>query len=92
MGMTEHELDVTVAAHVAGGYTVVQEGPVLKPPQRGVSFNKRVAGFDILLLGSYGPPDWRSSFDNLLFDTDTRWVHLRKQRRQACGPAGRHVR
>jgi hypothetical protein len=78
--MTEAELDEYIAASLKDGYTIVQQGSVLKPAE-GVSFNERVAGFDIKLLGSYGPPDWRSNFDNLLCDTDRRWVHLRRERR-----------
>lgn len=79
--VTEQELDEYVAACLADGYTLVQEGAVLKPHEQGVSFNERVAGFDIKLLGSYRPPTWQSNFDNLLLDTDRRWVHLRKERR-----------
>ena len=80
LDMTEQELDDHIAASLKDGYTVVQQGAVLKPAEQGLSFNERVSGFDIHLLGSHQPPDWRSNFDNLLLDTDRRWVHLRRKR------------
>lgn len=78
-----------IDAALADGFEVVQEGRVLFPPDTPVpggspsarlTFQERVEGFDIHLLGHYGEPTWQSEFENRLFDDEQRWVHLRKKK------------
>jgi hypothetical protein len=77
------ELQRLVEGHATLGFEVVQEGSVLTPVKGAdprLSFAERVDGFDIHLLGRYGPPKWISQFENRLFEDEERWVHLRKDR------------
>jgi hypothetical protein len=75
------DFDAKIEEALASGYKIVQQGAVLEPSRIGLSFSERVSNFSIQMLGTYGPPDYRSQYDNLLLDTDTRWVHLRRNRR-----------
>lgn len=63
------------------GFKRVQGGQIQQvPPDPRPSFANRAVGFDIHLLGTYGPPDWRSQFENRLIDTDDVWAHWRRSR------------
>jgi hypothetical protein len=76
--VTALTLEEHVVAAIADGFEVVQEGRVLAPPALGVCFSERVEGFRIGLLGYTRE---HTPYANRIFDDDTRWVHLRKDRR-----------
>lgn len=76
--MTDEEFEEQIAHALSEGYEIVQQRPVLAPPKVGLPFSERVDNFSIAMLGTYAPPDYRSQYKNLLYDTATRWVHLRK--------------
>ena len=75
-------LDKLIRQAEAHGYEIVQQGRVLRQPEQGLSFNERVEGFDIHLLGVYDEStQWRSQYENKLLDDEERWVHMRRDRR-----------
>lgn len=70
-------VDEHVAAAIADGFEVIQQGRVLAPPAQGVSFDERVEGFRIGLLGYTHE---HCAFHNRIFDDADRWVHLQKRK------------
>lgn len=77
------ELDELISQAEAEGYRIVQQGRVLIPDTKDarLSFNERVEGFDIHLLGVHDESnEWRSPYENKLFDDRERWVHMRRDR------------
>lgn len=68
-------LDEHIAAAIADGFEVVQEGRVLAAPAPGVSFDERVEGFQIGLLGYSGA---QTPYSSRIFEDAERWMHLRK--------------
>lgn len=81
MALSEEQLGQHVTDALAEGFEIVQEGRVLSPDAVGVSFAERVEGFRASMLGSHSAPTYRSEYENRLFDSEERWVHLRRLRR-----------
>lgn len=80
--VAERTLQEQIDAALAEGYEIVQQGVVHTPAYSPLStpFSERVHGLNIALLGNYTPPTYRPQYENLLFDDDERWVHLRRDR------------
>jgi hypothetical protein len=78
--MNDPELQELVEKALTEGYEVVQQGRITAPPKKGRTFGDRAEGFMISMLGSYSAPTYKSQYENLLYDTDERWVHLRRPR------------
>jgi len=74
-------IDDQIVAARTDGYEIVQQGRVLRRAELGLAFSERVEGFKSTLLGTYTAPEYRSAYDNLIYDDDERWVHLRRDRR-----------